>query len=163
MEFQLQYQSFQRIFRTDLLWDGLVGSPCCPRDFQESSPTHLHLNPFSKAHTSANTHPGSVSPQAPAVNCSHLALELPCCTALDTSGAHLNTCSHLTGSSECPSRLAQGKSVSSFQLSCFHTDGPVGLDTQMPNTVISSSTRRSCISFPSFPPLIPAPWDHIPK
>ena len=28
------------IFRTDFLWDGLVGSPCCPRDSQESSPTH---------------------------------------------------------------------------------------------------------------------------
>ena len=27
------------IFRTDFLWDRLVGSPCCPRDFQESSPT----------------------------------------------------------------------------------------------------------------------------
>ena len=25
--------------RTDLLWDGLVGSPCSPRDSQESSPT----------------------------------------------------------------------------------------------------------------------------
>ena len=28
-----------RIFRTDLLYDGLVGSPCSPRDSQESSPT----------------------------------------------------------------------------------------------------------------------------
>ena len=26
-------------FRTDSLLDGLVGSPCCPRDSQESSPT----------------------------------------------------------------------------------------------------------------------------
>ena len=26
-------------FRTDLLYDGLVGSPCSPRDSQESSPT----------------------------------------------------------------------------------------------------------------------------
>ena len=25
--------------RTDLLWNGLVGSPCSPRDSQESSPT----------------------------------------------------------------------------------------------------------------------------
>ena len=39
LEFQLLHQSFQRIFRTDLLWDGLVGSPCSPRDSQESSPT----------------------------------------------------------------------------------------------------------------------------
>ena len=27
LEFQLQHQSFQRIFRTDLVYDGLVGSP----------------------------------------------------------------------------------------------------------------------------------------
>ena len=39
LEFQLQHQSFQCIFRTDFLWDGLVGSPCSPRDSQESSPT----------------------------------------------------------------------------------------------------------------------------
>ena len=39
LEFQLQHQSFQWIPRTDLLWDGLVGSPCSPRDSQESSPT----------------------------------------------------------------------------------------------------------------------------
>ena len=38
-EFQLQHQSFQWTPRTDLLWDGLVGSPCSPRDSQESSPT----------------------------------------------------------------------------------------------------------------------------
>ena len=37
--FQLQHQSFQWIFRTYLLEDGLVGSPCIPRDSQESSPT----------------------------------------------------------------------------------------------------------------------------
>ena len=39
LEFQLQHQSFQWIFRTDFLQDGLVGSPCFPRDSQESSPT----------------------------------------------------------------------------------------------------------------------------
>ena len=39
LEFQLQYQSFQWTPRTDLLKDGLVGSPCSPRDSQESSPT----------------------------------------------------------------------------------------------------------------------------
>ena len=39
LEFQLQHQSFQWTPRTDLLWDGLVGSPCSPRDSQESSPT----------------------------------------------------------------------------------------------------------------------------
>ena len=39
LEFQFQHQSFQRTPRTDLLSDGLVGSPCSPRDSQESSPT----------------------------------------------------------------------------------------------------------------------------
>ena len=38
LEFQLQYQSFQWTPSTDLLEDGLVGSPCSPRDSQESSP-----------------------------------------------------------------------------------------------------------------------------
>ena len=32
LAFQLQNQSFQWLFRTDFLQDGLVGSPCCPRD-----------------------------------------------------------------------------------------------------------------------------------
>ena len=36
---EIQYQSFQWIFRTDFLQDVLVGSPCSPRDSQESSPT----------------------------------------------------------------------------------------------------------------------------
>ena len=39
LEFQLQHQSFQWIFRTDFLQDWLVGSSCSPRDSQESSPT----------------------------------------------------------------------------------------------------------------------------
>ena len=39
LEFQLQHQSFQWTLRTDLFQDGLVGSPCSPRDSQESSPT----------------------------------------------------------------------------------------------------------------------------
>ena len=39
LEFQLQHQSFQWTPSTDLLWDGLVGSPCSPRKSQESSPT----------------------------------------------------------------------------------------------------------------------------
>ena len=39
LEFQLQHQSFQWIFRTDFLQDWLVWSPCLPRDSQESSPT----------------------------------------------------------------------------------------------------------------------------
>ena len=39
LEFQLQHQSFQWTPRTDLLQNGLVGSPCSPRDSQESSST----------------------------------------------------------------------------------------------------------------------------
>ena len=39
LEFQPQHQSFQWTPRTDLLYNGLVGSPCSPRDSQESSPT----------------------------------------------------------------------------------------------------------------------------
>ena len=38
-ELQHQQQSFQWIFRVDFLEDRLVGSPCSPRDSQESSPT----------------------------------------------------------------------------------------------------------------------------
>ena len=41
LEFQLQHQSFQWIFRTDLLQNGLVGFPCCTRDSQESSQHHI--------------------------------------------------------------------------------------------------------------------------
>ena len=39
LEFQHQHQSFQWMLRTNFLKDGLVGSPCSPRDSQESSPT----------------------------------------------------------------------------------------------------------------------------
>ena len=39
LEFQLQHQSFQWIFRFDFLYDWPVWSPCSPRDSQESSPT----------------------------------------------------------------------------------------------------------------------------
>ena len=39
LEFQLYYHSFQRNPRADLLHNGLAGSPCSPRDSQESSPT----------------------------------------------------------------------------------------------------------------------------
>ena len=38
LEFQLYHHSFQRNPRADLLQNGLVGSPCSPRDSQESSP-----------------------------------------------------------------------------------------------------------------------------
>ena len=39
LQFQLQHHSFQRNPRADVLQNGLVGSPCSPRDSQESSPT----------------------------------------------------------------------------------------------------------------------------
>ena len=39
LEFQLYHHSFQRNPRADLLQNGLVGSPCSPRDSQESFPT----------------------------------------------------------------------------------------------------------------------------
>ena len=39
LEFQLYHHSFQRTPRADLLQNGLIGSPCSPRDSQESSPT----------------------------------------------------------------------------------------------------------------------------
>jgi len=39
LEFQLQHHYFQRNPRADLLQNGLAGSPCSPRDSQESSPT----------------------------------------------------------------------------------------------------------------------------
>ena len=38
LEFQLQHQSFQWIFRTYFLQDGLVGSPCRPRG------PEIHIN-----------------------------------------------------------------------------------------------------------------------
>ena len=40
LELQLQHQSFQWIFRIDFLQDGVVGSPCSPRDSQ--SLYHYH-------------------------------------------------------------------------------------------------------------------------
>ena len=39
LELQLQHHSFQSNPRADLLQNGLVGSPCSPRDSQQSSPT----------------------------------------------------------------------------------------------------------------------------
>ena len=44
LESQLQHHSFQRNARVDLLQNGLVGSPCSPRDSQESSPTPQFKN-----------------------------------------------------------------------------------------------------------------------
>jgi len=44
LESQLQHHSLQRNTRADLLQNGLVGSPCSPRDSQESSPTPQFKN-----------------------------------------------------------------------------------------------------------------------
>ena len=49
LEFQLQHQSFQWIFRTDFPEDWLVWSPGNPRDSRESSPT----SQFKSIHSSA--------------------------------------------------------------------------------------------------------------
>ena len=44
LEFQLKHQLCQLTHRTDLLYNGLVWSPCNPRDSQESSPTPQFKN-----------------------------------------------------------------------------------------------------------------------
>ena len=49
LEFQLQHQSFQWIFRTDFLLDGLFGSPWSPSYPWESSPTTQFKNINSSA------------------------------------------------------------------------------------------------------------------
>ena len=49
LEFQLQHQSFHWIFRTDLLYDGLVGSPCSPRRLQDHSSSTVVQHHSSKA------------------------------------------------------------------------------------------------------------------
>ena len=49
LESQLYHHSFQRNPRADLLQNGLVGSPCSPRDSQESSPTPQFKNINSSA------------------------------------------------------------------------------------------------------------------
>ena len=57
LEFQLQHQPFQWIFRTDFLKDGLVGSPCCPRDSQESflTPQFKSINSLALSFLSSPT------------------------------------------------------------------------------------------------------------
>ena len=60
LEFQLQHQSFQWIFRTDFLQDWLVWSSCSPKDSQESSPTSQFKSINSSALSFLDT-PGSHS------------------------------------------------------------------------------------------------------
>ena len=49
LEFQLQHHSLQRNPRADLLQNGWVGSPCSPRNSQESSPAPQFKNINSSA------------------------------------------------------------------------------------------------------------------
>ena len=49
LAFQLYHQSFQGTSRTDLLQNGLVGSPCSPRDSEESSPTPQFQGPVNRS------------------------------------------------------------------------------------------------------------------
>ena len=58
LEFQLQCQSFQWIFRDDFLKDWLVWSPCSPRDSQEFSSTAVWKHQFFGAQPSlwSNSH-----------------------------------------------------------------------------------------------------------
>ena len=49
LELQIPNQSLQKIFRIDFLLDWLVWSPCCPRDFQESSLTPQFKSIYSLA------------------------------------------------------------------------------------------------------------------
>ena len=50
LEFQLYHHSFQRNPRADLLQNGLVGSPCSPRDSQESSVLSINSSVLSFLH-----------------------------------------------------------------------------------------------------------------
>ena len=60
LEFQLQHHSLQINPRADLLQNGLVGSPCSPRDSQESSPTPqfkgINSSALSLLHSPSHTH-----------------------------------------------------------------------------------------------------------
>ena len=52
LQFHLQHLSFQWIFRTDFLWDWLVGSPCSPRDSRVFSNTTVQKHQFFGIHLS---------------------------------------------------------------------------------------------------------------
>ena len=55
LEFQPYQQSFERNPRADLLQNGLVGSPCSPRDSQESSPIDVQKHQFFSAQPSSQS------------------------------------------------------------------------------------------------------------
>ena len=58
LEFQLWHHSSQINPRADLLQNGLVGSPCSPRDSQESSPTpqFKSINSSAQLSSQSNSH-----------------------------------------------------------------------------------------------------------
>ena len=55
LEFQLEHHSFQRNPRADLLQNGLVGSPCSPRDSQVFSNTTVQKHQFLGAQVSSQS------------------------------------------------------------------------------------------------------------
>ena len=59
LDFQLYHHSFQRTPRTNLLQNGLIGSPCSLKDSQESSPTpqfkSINTSALSLLHSSTLT------------------------------------------------------------------------------------------------------------
>ena len=55
LEFQLQHHSLQRNPRVDLLQNGLVGSPCSPRDSQVFSNTTVQKHQFFGAQLSSQS------------------------------------------------------------------------------------------------------------
>ena len=67
LEFQLQYQSFQWLFRTGFLWDGLVGSPHSPKDSQVFSNTTVQKHQFFDTQLSlqSNSHIHTWPPEKP--------------------------------------------------------------------------------------------------
>ena len=64
LEFQLQHQCFQWVFRTDFLWDWLIWSPCGPRDSQESSNITVQKHQFFGAQLSLGFPCGSAGKES---------------------------------------------------------------------------------------------------
>ena len=59
LEFQVQYQSFQWIFRTDFLYNWLVWSPCSPRDsrvFNTTVQTHQFFGAQPSSQSNSHIH-----------------------------------------------------------------------------------------------------------
>ena len=60
LEFQFQHHSFQRNPRADLLQNGLVGSPCSPRDSRVFSNTTVQKHQFFSAQLSSQSYIQSI-------------------------------------------------------------------------------------------------------